>query len=125
MFNGRLLRFFAVIRARRLVTRCVTSVGQTILNNAADLARTFLQTVSEAVSDCSLVPNTDETPCWFDLPPQETIDFKDVETVKSKTTGKEKLQFHLMSYSDLFLKQGSLITTETKETSQRDVSETV
>ena len=37
--------------------------------------------------------NTDESPCYFDMPESSTIDTKGVQTVKVKTTGHEKLRF--------------------------------
>ena len=37
--------------------------------------------------------NMDETPMWFDLPSNTSIDFKGVKTIRSRTTGKEKLRY--------------------------------
>ena len=34
-----------------------------------------------------------ESPDWFDLPSPETYDFKGLRTIRSKTTGDEKLRF--------------------------------
>ena len=37
--------------------------------------------------------NTDESPCYSDMPESSMIDIKGVQTVKVKTTGHEKLRF--------------------------------
>lgn len=39
------------------------------------------------------IANMDEMPLWFDFPNAKTYDFRGVKTVKSKTTGQEKLPY--------------------------------
>ena len=72
--------------------RRVTSVGQKIPPNAPELCDDFLSEMEQLKRyDVSL--NMDETPLYFDIPGNSTIDVKGVKTVKLKTTGYEKLRF--------------------------------
>ena len=84
--TGWLSRF---LRRHKLVSRRVTSVGQLMPSNVPTSAKTFIKDVSNAIS----TGNMDERPFWFDMPSNETYDFEGVKTVKSKTTGYEKLHF--------------------------------
>jgi hypothetical protein len=93
--NGWLQRFMV----RHSITfRCVTSQGQKIPSNAKLLAEQFLTFVRDklqenTITDIKDIGNMDETPLWFDLPNTKTFDFRGVKTVKSKTTGHEKLRY--------------------------------
>ena len=90
--RGWLSRF---LRRRKLVSRRVTTVGQEIPGNAADVAERFMSDVKKIITDGKFsdacIGNMDETPLWFDLPSTATIDMEGVKTVKAKTTGHEKL----------------------------------
>ena len=44
------------------------------------------------VESSKVLANMDESPMWFDMPSNRTVDFKGVKTVLSKTTGHEKLR---------------------------------
>ena len=92
--RGWLSRF---LRRRKLVSRRVTTVGQEIPGNAADVAERFMSDVKKIITDGKFsdacIGNMDETPFWFDLPSTATIDMEGVKTVKAKTTGHEKLRF--------------------------------
>ena len=90
--NGWLNRF---LRRHGLVSRRVTTQGQGIPGNAAEQSKKFMADMKTASSALPLnaVGNMDETPFWFDLPSAETYDFKGLKTIKSRTTGNEKLRF--------------------------------
>ena len=47
----------------------------------------------QSISGYDYIWNTDETPCYFDMPKSSIIDTKGVQTFKVKTTGHEKLRF--------------------------------
>lgn len=80
-----------------LCTRVITSEGQKIPIDAPDLAKKFMDEcqVSLAERDYPMfaIGNMDETPMWFDMPSNRSIDFRGVKTVLSKTTGKEKMRY--------------------------------
>ena len=90
--NGWLNRF---LRRHGLVSRRVTTQGQGIPGNAAEQSKKFMADMKTASSALPLnaVGNMDETPFWFDLPSAETYDFKGLKTIKSRTTGNERLPF--------------------------------
>lgn len=92
--RGWLSRF---LRRSKLVSRRVTTVGQEIPGNANFLAEKFMADVQKIIVDDRLtdvyVGNMDETPFWFDLPANNSIDVQGIKTVKSKTTGNEKMRF--------------------------------
>jgi hypothetical protein len=69
-----------------------------ISENAKVLTEQFLCFVREKlqenkITDMKNIANMDESPLWFDLPSTRTYDFRGVKTVKSKTTGHEKLRY--------------------------------
>jgi hypothetical protein len=93
--NGWLQRF--TVR-HKLTFRSVNSLGQKLPKNAKVLAEQFLCFVREKlqenkITDMKNIANMDESPLWFDLPSTRTYDFRGVKTVKSKTTGHEKLRY--------------------------------
>ena len=67
-------------------------MGQKIPANSQELALDFMKVVRPMVEGAEVVANMDETPLWFDLPSESTIDTRGVKTVLSKTTGYEKLR---------------------------------
>ena len=79
------------------MSRRVTTVGQEIPGNAADVAERFMSDVQEIPTDSKFsdvcIGNMDETPFWFDLPLTATLDMEGEKTVKTKITGQEKLPF--------------------------------
>ena len=83
------------LRRHGLVSRRVTTQGQGIPGNAAEQSKKFMADMKTASSALPLnaVGNMDEIPFWFDLPSAETYDFKGLKTIKSRTTGNEKLRF--------------------------------
>ena len=87
--SGWLSRF---LQRNGLVSCRVTTQGQGMPANAAEAAKSFMK---EANTQLPLhaVGNMDESPFWFDLPSAETYDFKGLKTIKSRTTGHEKLRF--------------------------------
>jgi hypothetical protein len=83
-----------------IVLREATSVGQKIPDNAKEIALEFFDYNNEWLkkneSEQVFIANMDEIPMYFDVPGNKTYDFKRVQTVKIKTTGKEKLRFTLV-----------------------------
>lgn len=92
--GGWLSRFY---RRKKLVSRRVTSVGQELPTNADALAEKFIADTSSLISTKKLpdisIANMDESPYWFDMPTNDTIDVEGVQTVRSKTTGNTKMRF--------------------------------
>ena len=79
-------------RRNNLVYRRVTSVGQKVPKNAAEIAERFLEDMKN-IGEFANVVDMDETPCYFDIPRSSTIDKKGVQTVKVMTTDAERLRF--------------------------------
>ena len=65
---------------------------QKIPEDAPERCDAFLDDMKSLKNNDVLI-NMDETPCYFDIPPSSSFDFKGVKTVKMKTTGHEKLRF--------------------------------
>ena len=70
------------------------SVGQKIPENSKELAVDYFDVLGRMIrtEKPQVLANMDETPLWFDLPANHTLDFKGVKTVQSRTTGNEKLR---------------------------------
>ena len=85
------------IKRHDLSCRVVTSTGQKVPSNAADLAKGIISFLLNKRESKGLPPdaigNMDETPMWFDLPASKSYDFKVVKVVSAKTNGKEKLGY--------------------------------
>lgn len=85
------------LKRNELCSRVVTSQGQKVPPNSRELAVSFVEECGKACAEKSYplygIANFDETPLWFDMPANRTIDFRGVKTVASKTTGKEKLRY--------------------------------
>lgn len=95
--NGWLHRF---IKRNNLTSRAVTSVGQ-IPGNAKQMAESFLifwtrSCLNTINCEFKFIGGMDETPVWFDLPSSHTYDFRGIQAVKEKTTGKEKLRYTMV-----------------------------
>jgi hypothetical protein len=93
--NGCLDRF---IKRHKLACRTVTTQGKKIPDDAKTLANHFLTFVAQKMTEQGItlskhVANIDETLLWFDLPNSKSYDFRDIKTVKAKTTGHEKLRY--------------------------------
>ena len=85
------------LKRNDLCTRVITSDGQKIPTDASDLAKKFIDecqvSLAEREYPMFAIGNMDETPMWFDMPSNRSIDFRGVKTVLSKTTGKEKMRY--------------------------------
>ena len=84
--------FRRMCRRNNLVHRRVTSVGQKVSKNAVEIAEQFLEDMKN-IGEFANLANMDKTPCYFDIPRSSTIDKKEAQTVKVKTTGAERLRF--------------------------------
>ena len=68
-------------------------MGQKVPDNASEIAQEYLSDYKKRSSGSELIGNMDETPIYFDIPSNTTLDFTGVKTVTSKTTGYEKFRF--------------------------------
>jgi len=76
--------------------RAVTSIGQSIPDNALSLIeKTFSIFYNRITNTMTLgdIGNMDETPVYFDMPSSSTYDLRGVKFVPAKTTGNHKLRF--------------------------------
>ena len=88
--------FRPMCRRNNLVYRRVTSVGQKVPKNAAEIAERFLEDMKN-IGEFANVVDMDETPCYFGIPRPSNIDKKGVQTVKVMTTDAERLRFTVAS----------------------------
>ena len=82
-----------MLKRNKLSYRRVTSVGQKVPVDAPERAEAFLAAMINSSEDYTMIWNMDETGCYFDAPRSTTFDFSGVQSVKSKTTGYEKLRY--------------------------------
>ena len=71
----------------------MTRVGQKVHEDAPELREQFSQDMTILSKKNDLIINMDETPKYFDMPSNKTIDFKGMKIVTMKTTGREKLRY--------------------------------
>ncbi|CAG8539661.1 4234_t:CDS:2 [Dentiscutata erythropus] len=78
-----------------LVKRTRTQIVQKFPKNMLLVIRDFLDVLREKtnVIEKQFIISFDETPMWFDMPWNSTIDFQGVCEVPIKTTGSDKLRF--------------------------------
>ena len=83
------------MRRNKLVERVRTQYAQKLPEDTPLVVKEFLQTAREKTKDIEkkFIISFDETPMWFDMPRNTTIDFEGVREVPIKTTGNEKLRF--------------------------------
>ena len=91
--NGFLEKF---MRRNGLAKRAVTSVGQKIPPDAPELIDLILNDFAFISGKYDIIMNMDETPMYFDLPANSTIDFKGLKSIQVKTTGYEKLRYTVL-----------------------------
>lgn len=88
------------LRRHNFVSRRVTSLGQEMPANADKCARKFMEETVSCITTAKLSPvqigNMDESPFWFELPSNETYNLERIKTVRSKTTGYDKLRFSVV-----------------------------
>ena len=63
---------------------------------APELCEQFLDSMIPISDEYDVLMNMDETPMYFDLPANKTIDFEGVKSVKVTTTGHEKLRYTVL-----------------------------
>ena len=92
----------------KIAYRRVTSVGQHVPNDAAEIAEEFLNTMRDLNCDGERRGywNMDETPVYFDLPRGGSYDFEGASNVRVTTTGNEKLRFTVALTCGVFKSEG-------------------
>lgn len=81
-----------------LVQRVRTQVAQKLPEDMPSTVKDFLQYSREKTKNIEkkFIITFDETPMWFDMPRNSTIDFYGVREVPIKTTGNDKLRFTIV-----------------------------
>ena len=87
----------------RTTSRTVTSVGQKVPANAAELAKNFFKYVDDLRKKSNskfIVWNCDQMPMYFDSPKNKSMDIRGNKTISVRTTGNEKNRFTVMLCAD-------------------------
>ena len=95
-FKGSQFFLYKFMRRNKLVERSITGLGQKIPIDAPELCDQFLEDVKHLSDKYDVILNMDETPMYFDLPTNKTIDFEGVKTVLIRSTGHEKLRYTVL-----------------------------
>ena len=83
-------------KQRHKLVKCArTQIAQKIPEDMPLIIKDFLKTSREKTYtiEKKFIVSFDETPIWFNMPQNSTIDFKGTREVPVKTTANEKLQF--------------------------------
>ncbi|CAG8627368.1 9882_t:CDS:1, partial [Ambispora leptoticha] len=86
----------------KLVKRARTQIAQKVPEDMPQTVINFLRIAREKTYNIEkkFIISFDETPMWFDMPQNSTIDFKGVHEVTVKLTGSDKLRFTVvLSYT--------------------------
>ncbi|CAG8773852.1 5062_t:CDS:1, partial [Ambispora leptoticha] len=83
------------MRRNKLVEHVRTQYAQKLPEDMPSVIKEFLQTSREKTKNIEkkFIISFDETPMWFDMPRNTTIDFEGVHKVPIKTIGNKKLRF--------------------------------
>lgn len=85
------------MKRKNLSIRQKTKIAQKLPKDLEDKITKFLSYVIRLRKSCNFdltsIGNMDETPVWFDMPSERTVDIRGSKTILVKTTGHEKSRF--------------------------------